>query len=154
MVTLTEFEPLARLTVSLPPPMSMDSPLTLLRKPTKSSPPRADKVLDVGEVEVVTAGHAEHDGVVAAGAEVDQVVGQVLADLDEIVGGSGQRRQRIACRVEEQPVVGKIDRVRRASGRDQDVGVGELHDLDIRQRVGAVAVRDGVRDRGLAGRRN
>ena len=65
-----------------------------------------------------------------------------LADPVSDVNGVGRR-------VEEQPVVGKVDRVRRASRRDQDVGVGELQDLDVGQRVGAVAAGNVVRDRRL-----
>ena len=37
-VTLTELTPLARLTLSLPPPPSIVRPVTLFSKPTKSSP--------------------------------------------------------------------------------------------------------------------
>ena len=72
------------------------------------------------------------------------------ADLDEIVGGSGQRRQGTRPRAEEKPIVGEVDRIRRTSRGEQDVGVVELQDLDVDEGVGAVAARHGVGDRRLA----
>ena len=136
--------------LSVPPPMSMDRPLTLLTQADEVVPP-ADRWLDVDEIEGVALRSRRDHGIVVARTEVDLVSRQALADLDEIVGRSRQRRERVACGIEKEPVVGKVDRTSGASGSDQDIGVAELQDFDIRERVGSVASRNGVCNGRLAG---
>ena len=66
----------------------------------------------------------------------------VAADRQEVVAaGSGDR-----CRV---PMFMRrdVDRVQCCSRGEKNGGVAELQDLDVGERVGAVAAADGVRDR-------
>ena len=146
LVTVSEFTPLARLIVSLPPPRSTTRPAGSVDEADEVVAAAAGQVLDVDQVQRMKPPGLARMTVSLPCPEIDLVTEDVASDRQEVVAaGSRQRGVADVRRLMAEISIGLAG----TSRRQQHCCVAELQHLDVGEDVGAVARGQGVRDLGL-----